>query len=402
MKRRALLRLGVRGLSAHRLRSGLSVLGVLFGVAAVVAMSAVGEGARRELLAQIESFGIDNVIVRPPIEPGVRDGPARLTLREAESLASVVPALEALAPVRELPLAAELGTQRFQAVALGTSPAFAEVGRLRLAQGRFLTPLDLRESKRVAVVGASVARRLAPAGALLGEAIRVGGDWFEVVGVLEPRASPRGRALPIPARDVNGCVLVPLPALVGGRGLASDALDEIVLRVAGGDAVAGAAAVTRAALVRLTRRDDFQVVVPREILRGRERARRVFAVVTGSVAALGLLVGGIGIMNIMLASVAERTAEIGIRRAIGASRRDVAAQFLVESALLTSVGGAVGLLLGSAGAFAIQRVAGWPMALAVGPLLLALLAAFAVGIGFGCYPAWRAAQLEPMEALRRG
>jgi len=142
------------------------------------------------------------------------------------------------------------------------------------------------------------------------------------------------------------------------------------------------------------------VIVPREILRQKERTQRIFNVVTGAIAAISLLVGGIGIMNIMLASVAERTREVGIRRAVGAARRDIAAQFLVESSLLTSAGGVIGALLGVAGSIAIQALAGWPTALSPGMLLAGLVVALAVGIGFGFYPAWHAAHLEPMEALR--
>jgi putative ABC transport system permease protein len=154
-------------------------------------------------------------------------------------------------------------------------------------------------------------------------------------------------------------------------------------------------------LQRVTGGQPLEAVVPREILRQRERAQRIFNVVTGAVAAISLIVGGIGIMNIMLASVAERTREVGIRRALGARQRDVASQFLVESSLLTTTGGVLGTLLGIAGSFAIQRLAGWPTAIHPVMLPVALLVALAVGVGFGLYPAWHAAGLAPMEALRR-
>jgi putative ABC transport system permease protein len=167
------------------------------------------------------------------------------------------------------------------------------------------------------------------------------------------------------------------------------------------DQVTPAAEVLKSLLRRTTGGETFDVIVPREILRQRERTQRIFDVVTGAIAFIGLLVGGIGIMNIMLASVAERTREVGVRRALGARKNDIAAQFLVESSLLTAAGGVLGALLGIAGAVVIHRFAGWPTAIAPVLLLLALGMAVLVGVGFGFYPAWHASRLEPMEALRR-
>jgi putative ABC transport system permease protein len=221
-----------------------------------------------------------------------------------------------------------------------------------------------------------------------------------VVGALEERASPRARGAAIRARDLNRAVIVPLPSLDRGASRSQDGVDEIVFRLAEPEAVVAAAAVARSLVKRLTGTAP-ELVVPREILRQRERTQRVFNVVTGAVAAISLLVGGIGIMNIMLASVAERTREVGVRRALGARRRDVAAQFLVESSLLTVSGGLFGSLLGLAGAVLIQAFAGWPTAIHPLMLVVALVVALAIGVGFGFYPAWHAAGLDPVEALRR-
>ena len=246
-----------------------------------------------------------------------------------------------------------------------------------------------------------MARALFPLESPLGESVRLGGDWYLVVGVLEGRASPRGRGAALRGRDLNRSVLVPLTALDRGADRRPDGVDEIVFRVATPEGVVPAAGIAQAVVRRTTGGEPLEVTVPREILRQRERTQRVFNVVTGAVAAISLLVGGIGIMNIMLASVAERTREVGVRRALGARRRDVAAQFLVESSILTLAGGVLGSALGLVGAFLIQAFAGWPTA--VHPLMLAvaLVVALAVGIGFGFYPAWHAAGLDPVEALRR-
>ncbi len=397
---RALLGLGLRGLLQHKLRSTLSILGVVFGVAAVVAMSSVGEGARREALAQIGALGIDSITLRArPVPAGASGG---LRLRDAQAVRDVVPAVLAVAPVREAALSAQAGGRLAEAVAVGTTPAYRDAARLRLASGRFLSDLDVTEGKRVAVLGAAVAAALFPLGEARGQQVQVGGDWFHVVGVLEGRAPARGRASPIRTRDVNRVVFVPLPALDrGGQDARPDGVDEIVIRVTDGREVAASAETAKAVVHRTSGGTPFEVVVPREILRQKERTQRIFNVVTGATAAISLLVGGIGIMNIMLASVAERTREVGVRRALGAARQDIAAQFLAESSLLTAAGGVAGAVLGMAGSVLIQRLAEWPTALSPLMLLVALLTALAVGVGFGFYPAWRAAHLEPMDALRQ-
>jgi putative ABC transport system permease protein len=396
-----LLRLGVRSLKLHKLRSSLSILGVVFGVAAVVAMSSVGEGARREALAQIASLGIDTVTVRPrPAEPGEK-APAALPAATASSIGRVVPAVRAVAPLRVAELPAEAGGRTASVIAIGTTPAYRDATRLDIVAGRFLADVDVADRKRVAVLGASVARALFPLGSAVGETLRLGGDWYQVVGVLEGRASPRGRGAAIRGRDLNRSVLVPLPALDRGADRRPDGVDEVVFRVATPEAVVPGAGVALALVRRATGGEPIEVIVPREILRQRERTQRVFNVVTGAVAAISLLVGGIGIMNIMLASVAERTREVGVRRALGARRRDVAAQFLVESSLLTVAGGVLGSVLGLVGSALIQLFAGWPTAVHPLMLLAALVVALAVGIGFGFYPAWHAAGLDPVEALRQ-
>jgi putative ABC transport system permease protein len=392
---RALLRLGVRSLALHKLRSSLSILGVVFGVAAVVAMSSVGEGARREALAQIGALGIDTLTVR------ARSDETGLRLRDADAILQVVPGVRAVAPVREAALVVTAASRQVDAILVGTSPAYAEASRLVTARGRFLAALDLDDRKRVAVVGASVAHLLFPFGDARGERIELGGDFYQVVGVLEGRARPGGKVGPIRARDVNRCVFVPLFALDRGSDRRPDGIDEITLRMDSGSDVGPAAEVVKSLLRRRTGAEAFDVVVPREILRQRERTQRIFNWVTGAIAAISLLVGGIGIMNIMLASVFERTREVGVRRALGATKRDIAAQFLVESSLLTAAGGVLGALLGSLGSALIQHLAGWPTALSPLMLVLALVTALAVGIGFGFYPALEAARLQPMDALRR-
>jgi putative ABC transport system permease protein len=312
-------------------------------------------------------------------------------------VAAVVPGLAAVAPVRTASLAVD--GARDEVAVVGTAPSYQAAARLPVASGRFLVPLDLEDRKRVAILGASVARSLFPLTDPVGQRVLLGGEWYQVVGVLEGRAVSK-KPGPIRTRDVNRAVFVPLPALDRGADPRPDGIDELVVRVSDPEAVVGTAEVLRALLLREAGTAPLEVIVPREILRQRERTQRIFNVVTGAIAAISLLVGGIGIMNIMLASVAERTREVGIRRAVGATQRDISAQFLTESSLLTTTGGVLGALLGVIGSVLIQRLAGWPTALSPLSLLVALLMALLVGVGFGFYPAWHAARLDPMDALR--
>ena len=396
----SLLRLAVRNLMVHKLRSVLSVTGVVFGVAAVTSVSSVGEGARREAIEQIGDLGIDTVTVRSkPAAAGGRGAPLRAS--DAAAVRAIGPDVIAVAPVREASAPVTAGGRTTDAGVVGTTGEYASAARLRMSSGRFLAGIDVERRARVAVLGAQVASDLFPLGDPSGQRVQVGGDWFDVIGVAEGRGARRGRGGPIRARDVNRAVFVPLLALDRGSDPRPDGIDEIVLRVDDADHVARSAEVVKAVVARTSGSEAFEVVVPREILRQRERTQHIFNVVTGAIAAISLLVGGIGIMNIMLASVAERTREVGIRRAVGASRRDIGAQFLVESSLLTATGGVLGTVLGVLGSAAIQALAGWPTALSPEMLLTGLLTATAVGLGFGFYPAWEAAHLEPMDALRR-
>jgi putative ABC transport system permease protein len=396
---RLFLGLGLESLLLHRLRSTLSVLGVVFGVAAVVAMSSVGEGARREALAQVAGLGIDSVTLR--VRPSSGQPAPALTLRDAEAVRAVLTHAVAVAPLREVALSAQSGSRAADVSVVGTTAAYQAAARITVAWGRFLTDLDVEDGKRVAVLGATAARALLPGQDIHDEVVQLGDDWFRVVGILDGRPATRGRPGPIRVRDLNRAVIVPLPALDRGDDRVPDGVDEIVLRVDSADRVTASAAVARAVVGRSSGGAAFDVIVPREILRQKQRTQRIFDVVTGAISAIGLIVGGIGIMNVMLAAVAERTREVGIRRAHGARRRDIAAQFLAESSLMAGAGGLAGAALGVAGSTLIQQYAGWPTALSASMLVLALLSAVAVGVGFGLYPAWRAAKLDPIEALRQ-
>jgi putative ABC transport system permease protein len=403
MTTRSLIQLAVRGLALHKLRSTLSALGIVFGVAAVIAMLSVGEGARREILAEVGRLGINRVTVRAgsvsrtaEVEASRLQSPG-LSLSDAEAIGEVCPDVESLAPIRAASEQIANGERRAEAILLATTPSFARTEELVLGSGRFLADADVSDAKRVIVLGHELKALLFPYDEPVGSGVRIGEEWYSVVGALEPREVSRqgGR---MTGRNLNRVAFVPLSSMPRERGL----LDEIAIRIGDAGKVRDSARLIESVVLRRHRgAPDFELVVPQELIAGYERARFQFNVVVGAVAALSLLVGGIGIMNIMLANVTERIREIGIRRSLGASRDDITRQFLAEALLLTIVGGIAGIAVGFVLAVGISIYAGWPTAVSLRAIAAALVLAAATGIGFGLYPAIQAARSSPVEALRR-
>jgi len=402
-------RVGLRSIQAHKLRSALTMLGVIFGVAAVVAMLAIAGGARREAVEQIRMLGTNTIRVSQLALTGkARDeaeqkGSQGLATADAALVRASLPDVTGLAPLRFVDAPVLLRGRESTARVVATNADYASVTDFRAGQGRFLSPLDLADAKRVAVIGAGVAPELFGLQNPLGRRIRIGDEHFTVVGVMESRQVREGRSSAIRVRDTNRDVYVPITTATARFPLAraEGAIDELVIQVDSADRVPAVAAIA-SRLIRGAHHDvaDFEVVVPAELLAQAQSTQRVFNVVMGSIAAISLLVGGIGIMNVMLTTVTERTREIGIRRAVGAPRRAILAQFLIETVLISASGGVVGILLGFAMAEGINRFAGWETALSP----LATAGAFGVsalvGVAFGIYPARRAARMDPIGALR--
>ena len=397
-----LARLAWQGLVLHKLRSTLSAIGIVFGVAAVVAMMSVGEGARREVLSEIGKLGLTRISVRTgelsdeaQNEAASIQSPG-LTLLGAEAISEVCPTVASLAPMRQRSVQVAAGQRREEALVVATTPSFARTEDIVIAAGRFVSDADLRDAKRVVVLGHDLSEGLFPYQDALGERVRLGGEWFSVVGTLAPRGRAK-RGLRLGSRDIDRIALAPLTCLPAP----GDAIDEIAISIVSSDEVGGSARLIDSLLRRRHRgAQDFELVVPQQLLAGYERTRSQFNVVVGSIAVISLLVGGIGIMNIMLANVSERTREVGVRRSLGASRADVVQQFLCEAILLTGAGGAVGVVLGVLGSLAVSRFAGWATATSPAAILMALALATTTGLGFGIYPAWQAASKNPLEALR--
>ena len=398
-RRSEVLRVSLEALGRYRLRTALSTLGIVLGIAAVIAMLSVGEGAREDVLRQVEQLGLDNVIVRTR---GF-GGEAGLRLEDADLLGDLLPRVVAVSPLVVRPVEASGPVATRRTSLLGVTPVYGTVLELDVEHGRFLTPLDRRDASPVCVLGARLRGDLFGYRDAVGGHVQLDRAWCEVVGVLAPRSTGGRAGRTAAARDLDEVVITPIAGVlpVSPSVAPGQRVDELWIQVADGDhvpAVAGSIArtLTRARGVA----PEIDVVVPRDLLNQRVRTQRTFNVVVGSVAVLSLLVGGIGIMNTMLTSVLERTQEIGLRRVVGATARDIAVQFLTESLMVTMTGGAVGIAVGVATSYAITAYAAWNTSVSSVAVVLAFGVAAVVGLVFGIYPAVQAARLQPVDAVR--
>ncbi|MBI1290488.1 FtsX-like permease family protein [bacterium] len=386
-----------RSLLLHRLRSLLSTLGIAIAVAAFVAMLAVGEGAKREILAQIRIFGPNTVLLRPASEK------SGLSLGEMQALRRQLTSIERMGAMRDT------GLTVTGVAADGSVPVYTQTGDflamrgVAAAEGRLLADLDALQRRRVALVGSAVSIRLGLE-ARPGRTLLVGGETYEIVGIMAP--SQRASVSPALAihRNLDDVVLIPVESRATDP-RADDTLSvgEVWVEIPPAMGPIAGAESLRSAVQRLrpnAPQDGIQIVIPIEVLRRETAIRRVLNLVLAALGGISLLVGGIGVMNIMLANVVERRGEIGLRRAVGAGRAEIIGQFLVESTLLTVLGGGIGIVVGVLAAAILGVATGWSVAVTPGALLIALAAAALAGIGSGIYPARQAAGVPPAEALR--
>ena len=424
------LQLGIRNLLLHKLRSLLTMLGTILGVGSVIAMLAIGEGSKREAVEQIRKLGATNVIVRsvkPDDSNKNQDEESGASQRNTsrisefglkyldyEKLIATLPTVDRAVPMSLLRKNTQHGKNRVQnARVLGTTPAYQDVKSLSIERGRFLSDLDLQKTDNVVVLGAGVAEKLFGYEDPIDKTVLIGNGAYNVIGLLAKGDSGTAKPGGFGESNFNNDLYIPLTssrgrfgeiqviARAGSREYQKTELSEITLTVKDEGLVSQTADMAKKILSTThTKGDDFEIKVPLELLRQAEKEKRIWNIVLGSIAGISLLVGGIGIMNIMLATVTERTREIGIRRALGAKRKDITSQFLVETVVLSASGGLLGILVGIAIPIAVSFFSDIRTHISVPSVVIAFSIAVTIGIVFGVYPARRAAMLDPIEALR--
>jgi len=434
------IRLGLANLRLQLLRSILTALGIIFGVSAVITMVAIGEGSTAEALAQIERLGARNIIIRsqqPPESPQQQGGQQRsrmlqygLTREDLRLIQENFPDATAAVPLKEVGSQLLRGSIAQTSQTFGTTPDLSRVARLTIKRGRYLNESDLASESLVAVIGTEVAKDMFPLEDPLGQTFRIDEFVFQVVGVLAPVGLSGGAGAALVGRDLNKDVHIPITTAKavmgdtvvrrssGSFSMTQVEVHEIYLEAPTRERVVpDAQRVRRLLSIRHPKMEDLSMVVPYELLESARKRAMTGQWISGAIAGISLLVGGIGIMNIMLANVTERTREIGIRRALGATRKHIIAQFLVETSVLSAIGGMIGVALGVGLSLSIGWLvpklhelpvigesvpadASLPTVLSLWSIVVAFLVAAATGLIFGLYPARKAAMQDPIVALR--
>jgi putative ABC transport system permease protein len=431
--------IAVEAILANKLKSFLTALGIMFGVAAVISMLAIGRGAQQEVLEQIKLVGVNNIIVTPTemaIDGGNGSGSGEstkrfspgLTLLDARSIRETIPSVAKVSPVVSLNYHAILGARSYPVVLEGVSPEYFELLNINLVSGNIFSEQQAEAGKPVAVIGDNIRNRFFNTEDPIGKYIKCGETWVKVVGVIERRDFTASASDELGISSTDNKIIVPVKTMLlrfkdrarinpevleqvsrGGGNTqennntdqSKDQLDKIIVQVDETEFLSSTANIIKRMLLRRhSRIYDFEVTVPELLLKQQQKTNDIFNIVLGAIASISLIVGGIGIMNIMLASVWERIREIGTRQAIGASRKDIIVQFLSESTLISVSGGMIGIVLGVVMAHLIHVMAGIETIVTLFSVVVAFGVSATVGIVFGYLPAKRAAEQDPVESLR--
>ena len=440
------MRTALEAVEHNKLRASLTSLGILFGVASVIAMLAIGKGAEAEILAQMRLLGSNNVMITPLVEQ--KEGPAKeedqkevkkytpgLTYADAKAIAGVVPSVEITSAEVVLNSSITREGHRRSGKLVGVDTSYFRLTNLELGSGEWFTPLQVERGLPVAIIGHGVRSRFFTTENPIGRAIKLGETWLTVVGVLADRRVSNETAQRLGIRDANMDVYIPVHTMLlryrnraqltqrdielaarPGQFVTADSseseeqrqertnrnqLDRIIVRVGDSRMVPGVASVLQRMLARRHNGViDFEITVPELLLRQEQRTKTIFNVVLGAIASISLVVGGIGIMNIMLASVLERIREIGVRRAVGATQHDILFQFLSEAVLISVAGGLAGILVGTGLSSGIEKLAGIKTIVSYLSVVIAFGVSLSVGLAFGIVPAYRAARQDPVVCLR--
>jgi putative ABC transport system permease protein len=402
--------IAILSLFDQKFRSFLTMLGIIFGTASVIAMVSIGEGTKKQAIEKYQDLGVNNIIVRDKdltdseLEEVRMKFSQGLTIRDAMMIMDIVPGVVNVAPQSETKLDAAFADKSSKVTVIGITPPMMGMLNYHLDRGDFINDDQYSMESRVCILGSNVARELMGYNNPLGENIKIGDQWFEVTGVLQTKALFAETVGELAARDLNNDVYIPLSTFQRRMPkeirFASE-LKQITVQLERSDLLIPTAAVIRSMLNRLHfNNDDFSIVIPYELLKQEEKERRMYNLLLASIAAISLIVGGIGIMNIMLASVVERTREIGIRKALGGKKAEILSQFVTEAIVLSLSGGVIGVFLGITLSLVISFASEINTSITLYSIFIAFGFSAIVGITFGFLPARTAANLSPIESIR--
>jgi putative ABC transport system permease protein len=381
------IQLAVKGLLDHKVRTFLTMLGIIFGVAAVISMLSIGEGAKREALKKYKDLGINNIIIREKklddkqLEEVRAKFSSGLSLADAQAIKEIVPQVVEVAPQSEKEVQVQYNDLTGKGTIIGITPVYKDILNYNLQKGTFITQDQYNSFLKVCVLGNGISKTLFPYEDPIGKSIKIEDQWFEIIGVLSPKSLFTETVGELASRDLNTDIYLPLSSFnkrFSKNDILESEIKQITVQLAGSEKIGQIAEIIKSLINRHHfKNDDFDLIIPYELLKQEEKERAIYNILIGSIAAISLLVGGIGIMNIMLATVMERTREIGVRRAIGARKKNIMQQFLSESVAISVSGGLIGIVVG---------------------VLISL--SILVGISFGILPARKAANLNPIDSIR--
>ena len=404
------IRLAVRGLIDHKFRSFLTMLGIIFGVASVITMLSIGEGAKRAAIAKYQDLGVNNIIIREKklsdqeLEEVRAKFSQGLSIQDANVIKEIVPGVVKTASQSEISTEAKYADKSVKSTVIGITPEFIEMLNYKTAKGDFITADHYKRNLKVCVLGAGVAATLFRNEDPMGKMVKLEDQWMEVVGVLKSKTLFTETVGELAARDLNTDIYVPLTTFLKRftheNTLASE-IQQITVQVDNSDKLVETSQLIDAILQRHHfNNTDYSLVIPYELLRQEEKERQIYNFLLGAIAAISLLVGGIGIMNIMLATVMERTREIGVRRAIGARKNDIMSQFVTEAVAISITGGIIGVVLGISLSLAVSLFTDVETYIRLYSVVIAFGFSVLVGIAFGYLPAKNAANLKPIDSIR--
>jgi len=404
------IRLALHGLIDHKFRSFLTMLGIIFGVASVITMLSIGEGAKREAIAKYQDLGVNNIIIREKklsdqeLEEVRAKFSEGLSIQDANTMKEIIPGVVRTAPQAEISSEVKYSDKSAKSIIIGITPDFIKMLNYSAEKGDFITEAQYKENLKVCVLGAGVAATLFRNEDPIGKMVKIEDQWMEVVGVLKSKAVFTETVGELAARDLNTDIYVPLTTFLKRftrENAMTSEIQQITVQLDNSDRLMETSKLIESILQRHHfNNSDYNIVIPFELLRQEEKERQIYNFLLGAIAAISLLVGGIGIMNIMLATVMERTREIGIRRSIGARKADIMSQFVSEAVAISITGGLIGVILGISLSLSVSFFTDVKTFIQPYSIFLAFGFSVLVGISFGYLPAKNAANLKPVDSLR--